>query len=189
MKRAAFLLIFLILAAAAGAAWFLSRGTEMTPGAGAPPVVIEPAAVGSFAVTRTPGVETTYLNTALGFSFALPDGLTTQERTAGGEAVVAAYDAAGVLRLMVRAAPADGAVTPASVREAMQGAEVKDAAEAQVAGDSGVVFESSDISWSGATRELWFAHAGHRYRATVRGADAALLELVRGSWQWHEGAP
>jgi hypothetical protein len=145
---------------------------------------IRPAAVEPFAITQTPGVETSYLNTTLGFSFTLPDGLAAQEGRGGGEPVVAAYDTAGILRLMVRAAPADGAVTTASVRKAMQGAEMANAAEASVAGETGVAFESSDISWSGATRELWFAHAGYRYRVTVRDSDAALLELVRGSWQW-----
>jgi hypothetical protein len=165
-----------------GAGWYLFTHHEGKEGSTAP------AAPKPVPIVQTPGVEIQYVNTALKFSFTVPDGVLAQEFPGASGIVVRLHDAGGANHLAVFAAAGKGdpsAFTAAQVAQDAPGTSVADATSTPMTGGvTALEFTSTSTAWGGPSRELWFAHDGTRYQVSVPIADAKLLDFVRDHWQW-----
>jgi hypothetical protein len=183
MKRGAFAAIVLVLIVIAG--WLLLRNHE---GAGNTNVTSAPPK--PVAIVQTPGVEIQYLNTALKFSFVVPDGVLAQEFPGTSGIVVRLHDAGGANHLAVFAAAGKSdppAFTAEQVQKDAPGTSVTDVeAHEMPGGITALEFTSESKAWDGSSRELWFAYNGTRYEVSVPIADAQLLDFVRDHWQWRK---
>jgi hypothetical protein len=184
MNRTILIAVAVVIVALGG--WLLWRGHE---GGGGNAASTTPA-VTPVVITETPGVEVQYLNTALKFSFGMPDGVYAQEFPGTSGIVVRLHQADSSTHLAVFVTPSktDPAVfTADTVTADAPGTSVTDAAAASMPGGvTALEFTSSSTAWGGPSRELWFAYNGNRYQVSVPLVDAKLLDFVRDSWQWRK---
>lgn len=149
-----------------------------------------PAAPKPVAIVQTPGVEIQYVNTALKFSFTVPDDVLAQEFPGTSGIVVRLHDPAGANHLAVFAAAGksdSSAFTADQVTKDAPGMSVTDAsAQTMPGGVTALEFTSDSKTWGGPSRELWFAYNGTRYQISVPLDDAKLLDFVRDHWQWRK---
>lgn len=165
-----------LLCVAIGIAIFVFMGVEK----GAAPRSVAP-----LPVRQEPGVEVSYLNEMLWFTFGVPSGLLVKEdATNPDSADVSLYTAAGQEYLSVHAEQSTDVAPLASKTLRESGVAVEDARIVDVADTSGILFSSESTKWSAPSRELWFDRGGYRYKVSVRAQDAALLDFVRATWHW-----
>lgn len=166
--------------------WLLWRGHG---GSGGSNASTTPAVI-PVAITQTPGVEVQYFNTALKFSFMMPDGVLAQEFPGTSGTVVRLHrpDTSTHLVVSVASSKTDpDAFTADTVAKDAPGMQVSGASSVQMPGGiTALEFTSTSAAWGGPSRELWFAHDGKRYQVSTPLADAKLLDFVRDSWQWRK---
>lgn len=182
MRNAVVAAVLFALVLAGG--WYLLR-PHGEGNAGAPPAAPKPVPI-----VQTPGVEVQYVNTALKFSFTVPDGVLAQEFPGTTGIVVRLHDAGGAnhLAVFVAAGKSDAAAfTADQVAKDAPGTSIADATSTPMAGGvTALEFTSDSATWGGPSRELWFAYNGTRYVVSVPLTDAKLLDFVRDHWQWRK---
>jgi len=171
----------------AGGGWLLWRGNA---GREAPGTASSTPAVVPVVVKETPGVEVQYLNTALKFSFKMPEGVYAQEFPGTSGIVVRLHEADNSNHLAVFVTPSKtdpDAFTADTVAADAPGTSIADASAVQMPGSvTAIEFTSNSTTWDGPSRELWFAYKGNRYEVSVPLVDTKLLDFARDSWQWRQ---
>lgn len=140
--------------------------------------------------THIPAGEMRHSNTRVGFSFAIPNGLTAEEGKYGSEEVryVRLRDADKAIVLMLIATPIDTTVATYSLEEARMDAPRATMLEPEtiepIPGVIGIAFSGKNPLWPGmASTERWFRFGGYRYQLATPG-DEALLDFVLSTWRW-----
>lgn len=140
----------------------------------------------------TPGIESWYVNAALGFSFRLPEGFTAPdgELRSGGYGVLVS-DAKGH-EMAVRAIP-DAAAPPSITQSYIEGTATFATPLATVLEralpDDTKVLTFSAGEGEDARAHAWFTHQGYRYQIEALSGSEELINLTLQSWRFGTPIP
>ena len=138
------------------------------------------------ALTTTPGVERWYTNTALKFSFRLPDGFSAPDGDTGtpGVYAVAVYNPEGdALVVMAYPISQGTAITESVLRANLPNEHITDVREGVIGtAVRGLYFRSDDPDWGGDAIGFWAAYNGYLYELRTFRHEQALMDFVIANW-------
>ncbi len=164
-----------------GGGWYVSH--HLLGGSGAATLVSQDAADASASTAASD--PSTFTDSALGFSFAIPPGFHVQKTLddSGEMVLVQSSDASHGFQVYITAFNDPGSsITKARIEQEAHLSVGSDSPLTVATVAQGLQFDST--ADTPPTRQAWFVYDGYLYQAQVWASDATLLQTILSSWHF-----
>jgi hypothetical protein len=145
-----------------------------------------PQSTNEGSLVTTSGVEHWYSNTALKFSFQLPDGFEAPEIDTGAKGVYGVWvhnDAGAQLVVLINPIAEGSSISAAGIKDNLPGVAVYDVQDTFIGTVvHAVKFRNNSDEWGGDGVSVWAAYNGHVYQISAARKDQDLLNFVITHW-------
>lgn len=151
--------------------------------------VIIPAEKGANVASVLEFSGTRYENVQFGFSFEKPNGYNIGEFDEGEKKVilVQSNDSKTSFQILISfLGVPDAVITKNIIQTEIPGIKVENEKEILVDGANGLIFESDNEFFNGASIEAWFMNSGNLYQISGYSEATLIIEELIKTWKWRE---